>query len=85
MKGLSTQDFLSFCIPLGRFVAFLAVASVAAVGFSYLVGAVGNFAALDDIIVNKTAVSTVTVGYLLTYAFVVVGAVLAALLALKNV
>lgn len=70
MKGLSTQDFLSLCIPLGRFVAFLAVASVAAVGFSHLVGAVGNFVVLDGIIVNKTTVSTVTIGYLLTYAFV---------------
>ncbi len=85
MKGLSTQDFLSFCIPLGRFVALLAVVSVASVGFSYLIGAVGNVVALDGIIVNNAAVSTVTVGYALTYAFVAIGAVLAALLAFKNV
>ncbi|MGA7075179.1 MAG: hypothetical protein WBZ42_01335 [Halobacteriota archaeon] len=85
MQGLSTQDFLSFCIPLGRFVALLAVVSVASVGFSYLIGAVGNVVALDGIIVNNAAASTVTVGYALTYAFVVIGAVLAALLAFKNV
>jgi hypothetical protein len=85
MQGLSTQGFLSFCIPLGRFVALLAVVSVASVGFSYLVGTFGNVVALDGTIVNNAAVSTVTVGYTLTYAFVVIGAVLAALLAFKNV
>jgi hypothetical protein len=85
MQGSSTTDYLSFCIPLGKFVALLAVVSVASVGFSYLVSAVGNIVALNGIIVNNTTVSTVTVGYSLTYAFVVIGAVLAALLAFKNV
>jgi hypothetical protein len=85
MQGLSTQDFLSFCIPLGRFVALLAVVSVAAVGFSYLESAVGNVLALDGIFVNNVTVSAVTVWYYFTYAFVLTGAVLAALLAFKNV
>jgi len=83
MQGLNTQDFLRFCIPLGRFIALLAVVSVASVGFSYLIGAVGNAVALDAIIVNNAGVSAVTVGYALTYAFVLIGAVLAALLAFQ--
>jgi hypothetical protein len=84
MQGLNTQDFLRFCIPLGKFIALLAVVSVASVGFLYLLRAVGNVVALDGTIVNNAAVSTVTVGYALTYAFVVIGAALTALLAFKK-
>ncbi|MFZ0925181.1 MAG: hypothetical protein WCE82_07905 [Halobacteriota archaeon] len=85
MQGSSTKDFLNFIIPLGKFIALLAVVSVASVGFAYLIGAVGNVVASDGIIVNNAAVSTVTVGYSLTCAFVAIGAVLAALYAFKNV
>jgi hypothetical protein len=84
MQGSSTQNFLSFSIPLGRFAALPAVVSVAAVGFSYLIGAVGQIVAFNGIIANNAAIPAATVGYSLTYAFVVIGDVLAALHAFKN-
>ncbi len=84
MQGSSTHDFLSFSVPLGRFAALLAVVSVAAVGFSYLIGAVGQIVAFDGIIVNNAAIPAATVGYSLTYVFVAIGDVLIALYAFKN-
>jgi hypothetical protein len=56
MQGLQHAGLPQFSIPLGRFAALLAVVSVAAVGFPYLIGAVGQIVAFDGIIVNNAAI-----------------------------
>lgn len=84
MQGLQHAGLPQFSIPLGRFAALLAVVSVAAVGFPYLIGAVGQIVAFDGIIVNNAAIPAATVWCTLTYVFVAIGVVLAALYAFKN-